>query len=152
MTDLAELLAALAVPLFTIAALVNGAAAWRGRRDAGLLALHLSIALVSLQIAVGYTAVSFGWSGNGDVPVNVLILRPANLLVGVIFIGLAMWLVVVRQALGDAGRITEALSRAEDCQEELARLKARTLDLEQTAEIYAATIRLLREQLPQSED
>jgi hypothetical protein len=152
MTDLAAFLAILAVPLFAVAALLHGAAAWRGRRDAGLLIMHLVITVVSIQVTVGYTAVAFNWQGNGDVPINILILRPAMLLIGIIFVVLAMWLIVVRQTLGDAGRITEALIRAENCQEEIARLKKRIIDLEQTAEIYAATIRLLREKLPQSED
>jgi hypothetical protein len=143
--DFPEALAAINTIVFLAATVVNGLSVWRGwqgGRDWALLAIPVAVALTSLWTAVSYIMILIA---ERPFQINVTMLRPAMMLIGLIFLAIPTYLYTVRQAMGEAGHIQEVLSEARQCREQLKTLHHKLIDLEQTNSILREAYQALRE-------
>jgi hypothetical protein len=142
--DFPEAMALINVVVFSAAAALNGLWAYRaGRagRDWGLIAIPAGVGLISVWTAVAYALIL---AGQRPFEVNVTMLRPAMLLIGLVFLAGPSYLHTVRQSLGQAVEIREVLTEAQQCREQLAAAEKRLVDLEQTNRLLGDAYRMLK--------
>jgi hypothetical protein len=143
--DFPEALAAINTLVFLAAAAINGLSVWRGwqaGRDWALLAVPVAVTLTSLWTAVSYVLILIA---ERPFQINVTMLRPAMMLIGLIFLAIPTYLYTVRQAMGEAAHIREVLSEAQQCRDHLESLQNKLIDLEQTNSILREAYQALKE-------
>jgi hypothetical protein len=142
--DYPEALALINIVVFSAAAAMNGLWSWRGwrrRLDIGLVMIPTAVTLISIWSALSYGLIL----ANGHLfQVNVTMLRPAMLMIGLVFLAAPSYLHTVRQALGHADEIREMLSDARRCQERLAQAEKRLVDLEQANNVLMDAYQTLK--------
>lgn len=140
------ILALLAVPVFVVATIVNGVAAWRnGRRHFGPMMIFTLIAAISLWNAIGYGLLVFNFFPDLSPPLSVTLLRPSNLFTGFVFTVIPSYLFTVSEESVKSERIEEALTKSRECQEKLSYVQNRLLNQEQAVEIYETSYRVMKE-------
>lgn len=139
------ILAFLAVPLFIVATIVNGLAAWKnGRQRFGPMMIFILIAAISLWNAIGYGLLALNFYPNLSPPLSVTLLRPSNLFTGFVFTVIPSYLFTVSEENVKSERIEEALTKSKECQEKLKYVENRLLNQEQAVEIYETAYKTMK--------
>lgn len=149
MLDLSRILALIAVPIFIVAAGINVHYAWKCRPLPIRTFIFILIALVSFWNAIGYMALFLNLFP--DVLFNVVWFRPVQIVTGMLFSIIPGWLISVREALGEADKISEVMTRAHDCEETVETLKKRLVDREQAITVYQELYEILKKRLAKYE-
>lgn len=144
------ILAFLAVPVFIVATIVNGLAAWkngphrRGGQHFGPMMIFILIAAISLWNAIGYSLLVLNFFPDLSPPLSVALLRPSNLFTGFVFTVIPSYLFTVSEESVKSERIEEALTKSRECQEKLKYVENRLLNQEQAVEIYEFSYKTMK--------
>jgi hypothetical protein len=146
--DYPEALALLNVVVFSASVAFNGYWAWRGRSESGLATLQAGRCLLSVWVVVAYAFVLYGEQVTA---VNVSMLRPAMLLIGLLYLVEGGYLHAMRQAIGHANEIGDIISGRERCRQELAELRSQLATSRQNNNDIRLALNILRSRLDEQE-
>lgn len=148
MLTLEVILAVLAVPIFAVASIANGIAAWRnGRKKVGPLLIFLLLTAISIWNAIGYGLLAAGLFPDINPPLSVILLRPVNILTGFAFTLIPGYIFTLTEKSADADRVEEAISNSRKCKAELEQVTLKLNDRTQAIEIYETAYRTMKERL-----
>jgi hypothetical protein len=148
MPDASIILALIAAAVYIAATVLNIVAIWRHRFDRIAISWIFSfMALVSIWNAVGYLLIVVGLFPFNDPPLNIILLRPAQIIVGGIFCAVPGWVLTVRETIGHTEELHEIISHARECQKRIQNLEYALKDARQTIEFYETSFELLRKRV-----
>jgi hypothetical protein len=152
MPDASIILALIAAAVYIAATVLNIVAIWRHRFDRITVTWIFSgMALVSIWNAVGYLLIVAGLFPFNDPPLNIILLRPAQIIVGGIFCAVPGWVLTVRETIGHTEELHEIISHARECQEQLRHMNNSLIDAKQTIEIYTSAYDTLKRRVEELE-